>query len=332
MTPRPGCCQDLLSLCPGDLPHSRFGIPGRQGSNYMLPSAHAHQWVEVNHQFDRAAADQSRDERRLPVDGLLTFGLVLAVRDPKYGGDTLNDVLVGHRYIYQGSPRAGRRRLQKRPLALQQPSQPIPVCKGNLRQPCHTYKCMTSFLSPINERGHVHSCGVTGWRRRCDLNARQTNWTALAGRCDRPLCHSSVAPTKGVEPSSSARQADVLAVELRRHDFACPARDSNPQPPVPKAGASSIWATRACAVWNVGESNPARQACKARLCTSTHPREPATGLEPVPLAYEASAPPVVLRWLAVVVHDVLCLCDLHRLVGQFGDQELAPRASCRLLW
>ena len=47
--------------------------------------------------------------------------------------------------------------------------------------------------------------------------------------------------------------------------------------------------------WTVGESNPARQACKARLCTSTQPmyRVPPPGLEPGP---SASSTPCLCRW------------------------------------
>lgn len=50
--------------------------------------------------------------------------------------------------------------------------------------------------------------------------------------------------------------------------------------------------------WTVGESNPARQACKARLCTSTQPLEPAAGLEPAVFALRGRrrSRPAPLAW------------------------------------
>jgi hypothetical protein len=58
-------------------------------------------------------------------------------------------------------------------------------------------------------------------------------------------------------------------VVLRRLLPACPARDSNPQPPRSKRGASTNWTTRAW--WTTSVSNRAGAACKAALHTCASP-------------------------------------------------------------
>lgn len=128
------------------------------------------------------------------------------------------------------------------------------------------------------------------WRRVSDSNRRRSypvrlskaarlaslpTLQAMTGgttrRCDNARRPSHRLPGHtGPERKTRKRTADV-AVYLR--GGACPARDSNPQPPAPKAGASANWATRACSAWTTSVSNRAGAVCKTALHTCAQPAE-----------------------------------------------------------
>src|SRR5262245_39434098 len=113
--------------------------------------------------------------------------------------------------------------------------------------------------------GHGGMRGGGGIRTRAGLCR-----SALAGQRLGPLGHPSIAPRAGLEPAiSTVTGSRPLQTGPTGHRY--PAEDSNPQPPRSERAASANWATRAG--WIDGESNSAREACKATLCTSTQPME-----------------------------------------------------------
>jgi hypothetical protein len=142
----------------------------------------------------------------------------------------------------------------------------------------------TTYLFVISEaplpRGPRRYGGRGGVRTR----AGQCR-SALAGQCHRPLGHpSNVRPGTDGDRTRDL-QLDGLALsptELRHPDLAeCPECDSNAHCPRSERGASCQLGYPGM-TWTDSGSNRARQACKARLCTSTQPMEPATRIERAP--------------------------------------------------
>ena len=103
-------------------------------------------------------------------------------------------------------------------------------------QVCHKAPVLQTGGRPV-----AHD--TLGWYPRKESNLHlQLRRLALC-----PLSHKGVVPL----PRGPRRGA-------------YPARDSNPQPPASKAGASSHWATRA---WSRGASNPLPPLCKSGALT-----------------------------------------------------------------
>jgi hypothetical protein len=188
-------------------------------------------------------------------------------------------------------------------------------------------------------------------------------WLPAPPLRDGSHVHLHLAPTKGIEPSTVRSTGGRSTTELRRHvvlrtprGIRTPTTLLLRQVPLPVGLPGHEW--------SASVSNRSRQACKARLCTSTHPREPAVGLEPttsrlrdacttrraalalsrrpdsnwLPPAYKAGARPVELRrrsslaWIRTTLPTFRASCPSARRRGNESRASepaslLAPRSE-----